>query len=177
MPFGAAQPYITAFNQELSAAAPYLALGAFVLALVACTLVLLARRRLKRLALGKNGSIEESMAVLLRESKEMKEFRTELEYYLKHAEARLRTSVRGVGVVRFNPFTGGQGGNQSFSAAFLDEEGSGVVLSTLYARDRVGVYGKPLEKGVSHFELSVEEEEAVAKAQASIAKTEKPKKK
>jgi len=74
--------------------------------------------------------------------------------------------VRGVGVVRFNPFTA-QGGNQSFAAAFLDEQGSGVVLSTLYARDRVGVYAKPVDNGSSSFELTEEEKEAISKAKAA----------
>lgn len=150
---------------QLAATSPYLAVAAFLLALAALALQLSLRRRFRRLALGRTGSLEESIAVLARESKEMKEFRAELEKYLKLAEGRLRTSLRGVGVVRFNPFgSQGQGGNQSFAAAFLDERGSGVVLSTLYARDRVGVYGKPVDNGSSSFELTAEEQEAIRKA-------------
>ena len=77
-------------------------------------------------------------------------------------------------MVRFNPFSGdGSGGNQSFAAAFLDEKGSGVVLSSLYARDRVGLYAKPIEKGASSFELTKEEKEALERAQESIAKRKK----
>ncbi len=167
------QPFFELVSHYLVPAAPYLAAAAFVLALLALILQLALRRRFVRLALGRNGSIEESIAVLTREGKELKEFRTELEKYLKLAESRLRGSVQGVGVVRFNPFVSGQGGNQSFAAAFLDERGSGVVLSTLYARDRVGVYAKPLESGISSFELSDEEKEAVAKAKAAIAQNRK----
>jgi hypothetical protein len=82
----------------------------------------------------------------------------------------LKSSVQGVGVVRFNPFSGdGSGGNQSFAVAFLDEGYSGVVFSALYARDRVGMYAKPIEKGKSSFELTAEEKEATAKAKHSIA--------
>jgi hypothetical protein len=166
MTFAQVEPYIVI-------AAPYLAAGAFVLAVVALFFILALRRRLVRLALGRNGSIEESIAVLTRESKEAREFRAELERYLKLAEARLRGSVQGIGVVRFNPFVSGQGGNQSFAAAFIDENGSGVVFSTLYARDRVGVYAKPIENGGSTFELSDEEKEAVHKAQTHIARNKK----
>jgi hypothetical protein len=164
--FSNATPYVVA-------AAPYVAIAAFLLAFIAVVMLLALRRRLKRLALGRNGSIEESIAVLARETKEMKEFRAELEKYLKLAESRLRTSVRGIGVVRFNPFVSGQGGNQSFATAFLDEQGSGVVFSTLYSRDRVGVYAKPVEGGVSTFELTDEEKEAIHKAKLSIAKHKK----
>ena len=150
----------------LEIATPYIALGALLISLIAVGYAITLRIRLKRLALGSSGSFEESLALLTRESKEAREFRAALERYLKLAEARLRTSVRGVGVVRFNPFTA-QGGNQSFAAAFLDEQGSGVVLSTLYARDRVGVYAKPVDNGSSSFELTEEEKEAIAKARAA----------
>ena len=150
----------------IQTATPYIALGALLLSLIAVGYAITLKIRLRRLALGSSGSFEESLAILARQAEEAREFRAELERYLKLAEARLRTSVRGVGVVRFNPFTT-QGGNQSFSAAFLDEQGSGVVLSTLYARDRVGVYAKPVDNGSSSFELTEEEKEAISKAKAA----------
>lgn len=173
MSFASVQPFFSDASRYLDVAAPYLALGAFLLAVLALILLLALRRRFMRLALGRNGSLEESLAVLTREAKEMREFRAELEKYLKLAEVRLRRSVQGVGVVRFNPFTSGQGGNQSFAAAFLDERGNGVVFSTLYSRDRVGVYAKPVDDGASSFELTEEEKEAIEKARGAIAKPKK----
>lgn len=154
--------------------APYLALGAFVLALIAALYAILLHRRFKRLSLGRTGSIEESVNILARESREFKEFRAELEKYLKLSETRLRGAVQGVGVVRFNPFSGdGSGGNQSFAAAFVDEGGRGVVLSSLYARDRASIYGKPVEGWTSTFELSNEEKEAIEKAKQQVAARKK----
>ena len=157
----------------LQIATPYIALGALALSLIAIGYAIALKIRFKRLMLGRSGSLEESIAVLARDSKEIKVFRSELERYLKLAEARLRGSVQGIGVVRFNPFTSGQGGNQSFAAAFLDERGNGVVFSTLYSRDRVGVYAKPVESGASSFELTVEEKEALNKAKESVAQNKK----
>ena len=126
----------------LSVAAPYVALGALLLSVVAIILLLIIYRRLTRLALGNSGSLEETITILSRDMKDVKTFRVELEKYLKTAETRLRSSLQGLGVVRFNPFSGdGSGGNQSFAIAFLDERHSGVVFSTLYARDRVGGLG------------------------------------
>jgi hypothetical protein len=151
-------------------ATPYMAFGALIISIIAVVLLLMTQRRFARLALGRSGSIEESISILLRDTKELQHFRVELEKYLKNAELRLRGSVQGVGVVRFNAFAGnGAGGNQSFSAAFLDEDLSGVVLSTLYSRNHVGVYAKPVEKGNSTFELTAEERDAIAKAKLSIA--------
>ncbi len=161
------------FDPAVSRVAPYAAFAALVLSIVAIVLLLTLRRRFMRLSLGKAGSLEESIDILARDMKGLKDFRGELEKYLKLAETRLRGSVSGIGVVRFNPFAEGQGGNQSFCAAFLDEGGNGVVLSTLYARDRVGVYGKPVEAGNSSFELTAEEKQAIAQAQEQIARRKK----
>jgi hypothetical protein len=155
-------------------AAPYMALGALLLSIIALLSIWSLRRRFSRLMLGRSGSLEETLAVLGRDMQEMRTFRSELEKYLKLSETRLRGAVAGIGIVRFNPFSSeGQGGNQSFAAAFLDEGGHGVVLSTLYARDRVGVYAKPLEAGQSSYELSAEEKLAIEKAQTHIAERKK----
>ncbi len=156
----------------LATSAPYFAFAAGILSLIAVVYVLVLSRRLDRLSLGKRGSIEETLNTLTDHMKDTQKFRQELELYLKRAESRLRTSVRGVGVVRYNPFAndGSSGGNQSFAIAFLDEEASGVVFSALYSRDRVGVYAKPMTKGVSTFTLSQEEQEAVEKARTSLTK-------
>lgn len=153
----------------LELAAPYVAAGALLISLISVAYAVALKVRLRRLALGPSGSMEESMAIITRELKELHEFRTELEKYLKLAESRLRGTVQGVGVVRFNPFASGNGGNQSFAAALLDERGCGVVFSTLYSRDRISMYAKPLAAGKSSFELSEEERQAIEKAKHQIA--------
>jgi hypothetical protein len=161
-------------HSYLLTAAPYVALGALAVALIAALYALALHRRFKRLAMGRNGSIEETVTILARDTKELQQFRGELEKYLKLAEGRLRGAVAGLGVVRFNPFAGdGSGGNQSFAAAFLDEGGRGVVLSSLYARDRASVYAKPVEAWASTHKLSNEEKEAIDKARQQVAARKK----
>jgi len=68
-----------------------------------------------------------------------------------------------VGLVRFNPFNE-TGGEQSFSLAILDGHGTGVILTGLHARDRTRVYTKPIAKGESQYELSIEERKALKEA-------------
>lgn len=72
-------------------------------------------------------------------------------------------SITKVGVVRFNPFKD-TGGDQSFVIALLDSRNNGLVLSSLFTREGTRVYTKPIEKGVSSYNLSKEEEEAIKKA-------------
>ena len=80
---------------------------------------------------------------------------------------RLRKSIRGVETVRFNPFPD-QGSNQSFAIGMVDETGDGVVLSSLYARERMSIFAKPVKGGKSEYELTEEEKEALWKAKEKI---------
>jgi len=172
---GTLPPFITSAVHALSGAAPFIALVASLLALLSLIYATLLERRLAKLTVGRSGTLEESLVILTRDMREMQQFKSEVERYLKLVEQRLRGSISGIGVVRFNPFSnGGQGGNQSYATALMDEEGNGVVFSTLYARNHVGVYAKPLERGESTYQLSDEEKGAIVEAQKTIAKHKKP---
>jgi hypothetical protein len=70
-----------------------------------------------------------------------------------------------VGMVRYDAFPD-VGGEQSFSAALLDAEGNGLVLSGLHSRHDVRIYAKPLAGGVSPVSLTDEERQAIAGAAA-----------
>ncbi len=74
-----------------------------------------------------------------------------------------RQCIQKIGVVRFNPFKG-EGGNQSFSVAMLDNENSGFIVTALYSKEGSRVYGKEIKEGVSEYALSDEEKEAILKA-------------
>jgi hypothetical protein len=77
--------------------------------------------------------------------------------------------VQAVETIRFNPFKGiGEGGSQSFSTSFLSESGKGVVISSLYSRDRVSVFSKPLDKFESTFELTPEEKDVILNSKNSL---------
>lgn len=115
---------------------------------------------------GQSGrSLEASFVATKKSVDGLERYRRELEQYLSGVEERLRRSIQGVSTIRFNPFKGGgTGGNQSFAVSLLDEKGDGVVFSSLYARDRMSVFAKPIKDGVSEFELTAEEKEVIEKA-------------
>ncbi len=73
------------------------------------------------------------------------------------------TSLRGLGIIRFNPFKE-TGGNQSFALALTNERGDGVVISSLYARERLNVFAKPVVRGSSEYTLSNEEQQALSES-------------
>jgi hypothetical protein len=88
-------------------------------------------------------------------------------------ESRLARAVQHVGLVRFDAFPGA-GGRLSFSAALLDDEGSGIVLTAIAGREETRVYCKPLRQGASPLPLSPEEKEAVSMAVAPSPAPSRP---
>jgi hypothetical protein len=115
--------------------------------------------RLKKLLAGKKGeSLEGVITELVAAVRNTDKVNEEIQQHLIGVEQRLRRSIQHVKTDRFNPFREqGLGGNQSFAVALLDEHGDGVVLSSLYTRDKVSVYAKPVKHRQSEYELTNEE--------------------
>lgn len=130
--------------------------------------------RIKKLLMGKNAkSLEDSILALKEAWDDYSNFKKDSIEYLKNIEARLKRSIQAVETIRFNPFKGtGSGGNQSFATAFISEKGDGVVISSLYSREHVSVFSKPLKKFESEFETSQEERSAILGAKETLVNRE-----
>jgi hypothetical protein len=72
--------------------------------------------------------------------------------------------LRTAGLTRYDAFDD-VGGQLSYSAAFVDEAGDGVVLTGINSRTETRSYAKPVEGGSSIHNLSDEERTAIALAQ------------
>jgi hypothetical protein len=142
---------------------PFLLGIAGLLILTALIWLIRLEWRLKKLLLGKQGgNLEGAVLSVGRQIQETDKINGQIKQHLIGMEERLRRSIQHVKTVRFNPFRDqGQGGNQSFAVAFLDESKNGTVISSLYSRDKVSIYAKPISAGQSTHELSAEEQEAV----------------
>ena len=108
-------------------------------------------------------NLEEVMIKLGEQMKEIQEAEDKIKNHLIVVDQRLNKSIRSIETIRFNPFLDA-GGNQSFAISFLNDEGDGVIMSSLYARDRMSIFAKPIVKGKSEFELSEEEKEVLEKS-------------
>ncbi len=143
----------------------YACIGSILILLGYCIYL---HQRIKNMLRGNSSNIEESILVLNGELKNLHNFRKELEPYLTSVEKRLKRSIQGVHTIRFDPFKGdGSGGKQSFATALLNEDGNGVVISSLHSRDRMNVYSKPVNTFNSNFDLTEEEAMALSKAKES----------
>ncbi len=150
---------------------PFLLLAVVISLLILLIALFLTNRRLNRLLLGKDAkSLEDTLRTLIDHTHSIEAKNREQDAWLADIHERLRGSIRGIETVRFNPFKGtGDGGNQSFATAFVNEKGNGVVLSSLYSRERVSVFSKPIKSFQSEFSLSEEEKEVLEKAKAIVA--------
>ncbi|MBM6401724.1 DUF4446 family protein [Phycicoccus sonneratiae] len=77
--------------------------------------------------------------------------------------ADLGQALRHVAVVRYDAF-GDMGGRLSFSAAVVDDDGDGLVISSIHARGESRTYAKGVVGGESDATLTPEEQQALAAA-------------
>lgn len=127
--------------------------------------IVITEKRLKRFFLGKKAKdLEDTIVTLQNQMARLSNEKEVMQKEIAVINAKLKKSIRGLETMRFNPFPD-QGGNQSFAIGMLDEEGNGVVLSSLYSRERMSVFAKPIKNNKSEYELSAEEKEALRKAQ------------
>ena len=122
-------------------------------------------KRLKKFFLGKKAKdLEDTIICLEEDIIHLKTAKDKTEKDLTQINEKLKKSIRGLETIRFNPFPD-QGSNQSFAIGLLNEEKDGVVISSLYSRERMSIFAKPIKNGKSEYELSEEEKEALSKAE------------
>ncbi len=120
--------------------------------------------RIRRFMHGSNGkSLEKTIVNVLHKMDQIEKENQTLVQKNTELESRLKKSIRSVETVRFNPFAD-QGSNQSFATAFINDEKNGVVISTLFARDRTSIFAKPIKNGQSEYELTTEEKAVLEKS-------------
>jgi hypothetical protein len=124
----------------------------------------LTEYRFKKFFAGtKARNLEDVMINLGEQMADLNKLQDKINNHLVIVDTRLNKTIRSVETVRFNPFLDA-GSNQSFAISFLNDEGNGVVMSSLYARDRMSIFAKPIIDGKSEFELSTEEKDVLEKS-------------
>lgn len=126
--------------------------------------ILMIEFRFKKFFAGTKARNLEEMIMLVGEKiSEVENAQEKIDSHLVVVDDRLNKSIRNIETIRFNPFVDA-GGNQSFAISLMNDEGNGVIMSSLYARDRMSIFAKPIINGKSEFELSSEEKEVLSKS-------------
>jgi len=106
-------------------------------------------------------TIKEVVALLGKKEEEINKLSERIELLEKES----KLSIKKIGLVRYNSFSG-VGGNQSFSLALLNNNNDGMTITSIYSNEEGSrVYGKTIKNGKSNYTLSVEEVQAIKEAQ------------
>jgi hypothetical protein len=71
-------------------------------------------------------------------------------------EVKMKDCIQKVAIMRYKAFEN-VGSDLSFSIAMLDDNNDGVILTGIYGRQESTTYAKPIDKGISRYDLSEEE--------------------
>ncbi len=147
----------------------YIAIGLVVIFLLLAFWIVRLEMKLMKLLGNKNGTLDEALDTLRKDVDYLKKYSETATQKFQVVDNKLKKTISGNETVRFNPFKGdGSGSNQSFATALVNADGDGVVLSSMYSRDHVSIFSKPVKNSKSEYELSAEEKMALQKAQESI---------
>lgn len=139
----------------------------FIIVLFQTIWAIVTEKRLKRFFLGKKAKDLEDTIISLEDGiAELNKTKNVMQKDLAIINTKLKKSIRGLETIRFNPFPD-QGSNQSFAIGLLNEENDGLVISSLYSRERMSIFAKPVQNGKSEYELTAEEKEVLKRAQVS----------
>jgi hypothetical protein len=78
-------------------------------------------------------------------------------------EKKLQGCFQKTSILRYRAFEN-VGSDLSFSISLLDNNNDGFILTGIYGRNDSTTYAKPIDKGLSRYDLSEEEKEVLAKA-------------
>jgi hypothetical protein len=147
----------------------YILIGVSVIFLLLVIWIVRLEIKLKKLLGRKGASLDDAIDSLRKDTDILKEYAEKNTEKLEIVDKKLKKTISGNETVRFNPFKGtGSGSNQSFATALVNSEGDGVIISSIYSRDHISVFSKPIKNSASEYELSAEEKTALQKAKESI---------
>lgn len=156
---------------------PYIVIAMAVIIVILFILVIIVWRalnrvekRYKKLMKGSdNKNLEQLIVDELGKIDSAKDIADQALRTVEEANKNMTECVQKIAVMRYKAFDD-VGSDLSFSIALLDGHNDGVVLTGLYGRQDSTCFAKPVDKGISRYQLSDEEkcvlDEAIKKTLA-----------
>jgi len=144
-----------------------LAIGSIVLTLIVTVGYIVLARKYRNIFKKTNSvSIDEVLLSLIKATEELEAGAKHHEQILSIHDARIRASIKRAEVIRFNAWDDIKG-EQSFTTSFVNENGDGVIVSSLYARDKTSIFAKPVTAWATTQTLTEEEKQLLDTAKKS----------
>lgn len=150
---------------------PYIVIALSIITFILLIIVLIIFKALNRLESRyrkltrgiNNKNLEEIIVQYLDSMDEIKSLTESIRSEHRQIEDRIKGCMQKVSIIRYKAFED-VGSDLSFSVALLDYNNDGIILTGIYARNDSTVYAKPIDKGISRYDLSEEEEEVLNNA-------------
>jgi hypothetical protein len=139
------------------------ALGALALIVAIGVFLSVAAVRRRLMVIQGRGGQEDIIEAVSRQIEEVRGLRGDIRHLaadLQSLADAFRGALQRFAVYRYDAFED-MGGQLSFSAAILNDNGDGLVISCINGRSEARTYAKPVARATSAFNLSPEEQEAI----------------
>ena len=125
-------------------------------------------KRYRRFMRGVNNkNLEELIVGYLDKVDEVKSNSEKMVGLYNDLDKRIKSCIQKTSIIRYRAFED-VGSDLSFSIALLDENNNGVILTGIFGRQESTTYAKPIDKGISRYDLSEEEQQVLKEAMNSI---------
>jgi low affinity Fe/Cu permease len=149
----------------------YIILALIVIVLILIVIIIMTytflnklEKKYKKLMRGVNKkNLEDVVISYLDRIDEVKEENDNMKQMYNGLDGRLKTCVQKTSIIRYKAFDN-VGSDLSFSIALLDGNQNGFILTSIYGRSESTTYAKPVDKGISRYELSQEESKVLEQA-------------
>ena len=146
----------------------YITLALMVLVIILIVIIIMTyaslnrlEKRYRKLMRGVNNKNLEDMVIsYLDKIDGVKVENENIKQKFSEISGQLKTCVQKTSMVRYRAFDD-VGSDLSFSISLLDGNDNGVILTSIYGRNESTTYAKPIDKGISRYDLSEEEKKVL----------------
>lgn len=161
------QNLITIYNQfsiYIAAALTLIVLILFIFIIVNVKSIGRVERKLRKLTRGNdNSNLEEIIKAYMDKVEDAVQETEDAKKLYSDIQEKVDKCVQNVAIIRYKAFED-VGSDLSFSIAMLDNNKNGVIITSIYGRDESTTYAKPIDKGISRYDLSNEEKTVLESA-------------
>lgn len=149
----------------------YIILSLMILVLILIVIIIITyaslnklEKRYRKLMRGVNNkNLEDMVMSYLDRIDEVKDENEVMKKMYEQINGELKTCVQKTSMIRYKAFDN-VGSDLSFSIALLDGNNNGAILTSIYGRNESTTYAKPIDKGISRYDLSEEENKVLEQA-------------
>lgn len=110
-----------------------------------------------------NKNLEELLINSLDKIENIQAVSDEVKVLCSETSKTLIACIQKVSIQRYKAFED-VGSDLSYSIAMLDGKNNGVIITSIYSRNESITYAKPIDNGISRYDLSIEEESVLHQA-------------